>query len=69
MHLQAFCSEFLAWCDEQGVPSVAAVQPLHVAAWIERQQQESAAPTVKARLAAIRPRTKTRRGWSPKAAP
>jgi integrase/recombinase XerC len=35
------------------VPSVAAVQPLHVA-WIELQQQESAAPTVKARLAAIR---------------
>jgi integrase/recombinase XerC len=47
-------AEFLAWCDEQGVPSVAAVQPLHVAAWIELQQQESAAPTVKARLAAIR---------------
>jgi integrase/recombinase XerC len=47
-------AEFLAWCDDNGVPSVAAVQPLHVAAWIERQQQESAAPTVKARLAAIR---------------
>jgi site-specific recombinase XerD len=30
------------------------VQPLHVATWIELQQQESAAPTVKARLAAIR---------------
>jgi site-specific recombinase XerD len=47
-------AEFLAWCDDQGVPSVAAVQPLHVASWIELQQQESAAPTVKARLAAIR---------------
>jgi hypothetical protein len=23
-------AEFLAWCDVQGVPSVAAVQPLHV---------------------------------------
>ncbi len=46
-------ADFLAWCDDQGVPSVAAVQPLHVAAWIELQQ-ESAAPTVKARLAAIR---------------
>lgn len=30
------------------------VQPLHVAAWIETQQQERAAPTVKLRLAAIR---------------
>jgi hypothetical protein len=26
---------FLTWCDDQSVPSVAAVQPLHVAAWIE----------------------------------
>ena len=47
-------AEFLAWCDDQGVPQVAAVQPLHVAAWIEPQQQDHAAPTVKARLAAIR---------------
>ena len=42
-------ADFLAWCDDQGVPSVSAVQPLHVAAWIELQQQ-----TVKARLAALR---------------
>ena len=28
---------FLAWCEETGVPSIAAVQPLHVAAWIELQ--------------------------------
>jgi hypothetical protein len=47
-------AEFLAWCNDQGVTSVAAVQPLHVAAWIELQQQDHAAPTVKARLAAIR---------------
>jgi site-specific recombinase XerD len=47
-------AEFLAWCDDAGVPSVAAVQPLHVAAWIELQTRERAAPTVKARLAAIR---------------
>jgi site-specific recombinase XerD len=47
-------AEFLAWCDDAGVPSVAAVQPLHVASWIELQQQDHAAPTVKARLAAIR---------------
>jgi site-specific recombinase XerD len=44
----------LTWCDDQGVRSVAAVQPLHVAAWIETQTKERATPTVKARLAAIR---------------
>ncbi len=47
-------AEFLAWCDDNGVPSITAVQPLHVAAWIEMQTRERAAPTVKARLAAIR---------------
>ena len=33
-------ADFLAWCDDQGVPSVSAVQPLNVAAWIELQQQD-----------------------------
>src|ERR1700678_372807 len=47
-------AEFLAWCDDAGVPSIAAVQPLHVAAWIELQQQEHAASSVKQRLAALR---------------
>jgi site-specific recombinase XerC len=46
--------DFLAWCAGAGVPSIAAVQPLHVAAWIERQTQTHSAPTVKQRLAAIR---------------
>jgi site-specific recombinase XerC len=46
--------DFLAWCAGAGVTSIAAVQPLHVAAWIERQTQTHAAPTVKQRLAAIR---------------
>jgi hypothetical protein len=36
------------------VPSVAAVQPLRVAAWIEQQTREHAAPTAKARLASRR---------------
>jgi hypothetical protein len=26
--------EFLAWCASAGVPSIAAVQPVHVATWI-----------------------------------
>ena len=34
--------------------SIAAVQPLHVATWIELQTQTRAAPSVKQRLAAIR---------------
>jgi site-specific recombinase XerD len=47
-------SEFLNWCDYNQVPSITAVQPLHVAAWIEMQTREHAAPTVKLRLAALR---------------
>jgi site-specific recombinase XerD len=46
--------EFLTWCEEAGVPSIATVQPLHVAAWIEKQTRAQAAPTVKQQLAAIR---------------
>src|SRR4051812_13177643 len=46
--------DFLAWCAGAGVTSITAVQPLHVAAWTERQTQTSSAPTVKQQLAAIR---------------
>lgn len=46
--------DFLTWCADAGVPSITAVQPLHVAAWIELQTQTHSAPTVKQRLAAIR---------------
>ena len=37
-----------------GVPSIGAVQPVHVATWIEAGTRELAAPSVKQRLAAIR---------------
>jgi site-specific recombinase XerD len=47
-------AEFLAWCDGRGVPSIAAVQPLHVAGYIEELTRERSAPTAKQRLAAIR---------------
>ena len=47
-------ADFLAWCAEHGVTSLPAVQPLHVAAWIEGQAQQRSAPTVKQQLAAIR---------------
>ncbi len=46
--------DFLAWCEAHGVPLIAAVQPLHVAAWVELQAREHAVPTAKLRLAAIR---------------
>ena len=47
-------SDFLTWCADAGVPSITAVQPLHVASWIELQTRERSAPTVKLSLAAIR---------------
>jgi site-specific recombinase XerD len=46
--------EFLGWCAGAGVPSIAAVQPVHVAAWIEASTRALAAPSVKQRLAALR---------------
>ena len=46
--------EFLAWCASAGVPSIAAVQAVHVGTWIEASTRELAAPSVKQRLAAIR---------------
>src|SRR5713101_2122547 len=46
--------EFLGWCASVGVPSIAAVQPVHVAIRIEAATRDLAAPSVKQRLAAIR---------------
>ena len=34
--------EFLAWCASAGVPSIGAVQPVHVATWIEAGTRELA---------------------------
>ena len=46
--------EFLGWCASAGVPSIGAVQPVHVATWIGAGTRKLAAPSVKQRLAAIR---------------
>ena len=46
--------EFLGWCSLHGVTSIAAVQPLHVATWVEQLGRELSAPTVKQHLAGIR---------------
>lgn len=54
---RAYCraaAEFMTWCEDNQVLSITAVQPLHVATWIEQQTREHAAPTVKLRLAALR---------------
>lgn len=46
--------DFLAWCHDHGIVTIAAVQPIHVATWVEQLTVELSAPTVKQRLAAIR---------------
>jgi site-specific recombinase XerD len=47
-------SEFLAWCEHRRVPSITAVQPVHVAGYIEELTRARSAPTAKQRLSAIR---------------
>lgn len=46
--------EFLTWCESIGLSSIAAVEPVHVAAWIAVGMRELSAPSVKQRLAALR---------------
>ena len=46
--------DFLIWCAGAGVSSIADVQPLHVATWIEAATHTHSAPTAKQQLAAIR---------------
>jgi hypothetical protein len=36
--------EFLAWCASAGIPSIDAVQPVHVATWIEAGTRELVRP-------------------------
>jgi site-specific recombinase XerD len=50
-------TEFLAWCADHGVPSITAVQPIHVASyveWLGKGDESLSAPTIKQQLAAIR---------------
>ena len=46
--------EFLGWSEDHRVASIAVVQPVHVAGYIEELTRERSAPTAKQRLAAIR---------------
>jgi site-specific recombinase XerD len=52
--MPAPADEFLTWCASARVPTISAVQPVHVATWIEAGTRELATPSVKQRLAAIR---------------
>ncbi len=47
-------TDFLAWCEGRGVVSIAAIQPLHVASYIEGLSRARSGPTAKQHLAAIR---------------
>jgi integrase/recombinase XerD len=47
-------ADFLQWCEGQGIGALGHVQPVHVAAYIERLQGKRSAPTVKQHLACIR---------------
>jgi len=47
-------AEFAAWCDTRGVTALTAIQPIHVATWIEELGTTHSVPTVKQRLAGIR---------------
>ena len=46
--------DFLGWCAERGVVALSAIQPIHVASWIEELENTHSVPTVKLRLAGIR---------------
>ena len=52
-YYKAAC-RFADWCEGRGVPGLAAVKPMHVAAYIEELQGELAAPSVKQHLAGLR---------------
>ncbi len=46
--------DFFGWCACHGVGPLPAIQPVHVAAYVEELTRSYAAPTVKQRLAAVR---------------
>lgn len=46
-------TEFLCWCELRDLTTLAAIAPIHVAAWIEGLTKTRSAPTVKQRLAAV----------------
>ncbi len=47
-------TEFAAWCEQHGLLSLPAIEPVHVATYIETLQCRMAPPSVKQHLAAVR---------------
>ena len=47
-------SDFSAWCAAHGLKDLLAIEPVHVAAYIEALQRRLSAPSVKQHLAALR---------------
>jgi site-specific recombinase XerD len=47
-------TEFFDWLEARGVMQLAAIESVHVAAYIEQLQRARSAPTAKLRLAALR---------------
>jgi len=45
---------FLAWCEPRRITELGAIQPLHVAGYIEQMQRDRSAPTVKQHLTCLR---------------
>ncbi|MGE0282193.1 MAG: tyrosine-type recombinase/integrase [Rhizobiaceae bacterium] len=48
------CCRFFAWCEQHRIGTLADIEPLHVAAYIETMQAGFEKPSVKQHLAAIR---------------
>ena len=46
--------DFAAWCGLNGLPELGAIEPVHVAAYVEQLQGRLAPPSVKLNLAALR---------------
>ena len=51
---QRACQNFFGWCDANGLNELAAIEPIHVGAWVKSMAGKFEKPTIKQRLAAIR---------------
>ena len=51
---QRACQNFFAWCDANGLDELAAIEPIHVGAYVKSMAGKFEKPTVKQHLAAIR---------------
>ena len=47
-------AELAAWCEQNGLQALVAIEPVHVAAYVEQLQERLAAPSVKLNLPALR---------------